>query len=221
MKLVFYSGEDENNFELHSYLVGMTNSTSPLITFIPSCSHDCYEDYHDFVNSFLGFNLNRFLYFPIDNPIDPVLEHEVFNSNIIHLSGGNTFYFLYYLRKNGLLKKLKEFVNNGGILTGLSAGAILMTQSIGTAGFPDFDRDENEMNIRNLKALGFVDFDFFPHYKNSKRYDLALREYSRTSKRPLFACPDGNGIIVDDLRTIFLGQSVCFFDGKKLKVGGS
>src|SRR5690606_32920603 len=103
-----------------------------------------------------------------------VLKQEVFKSDIIHLSGGNTFYFIKHLRQAKLLKDFKEFLNNGGVLTGLSAGAIIMTRSIQTAAFPSFDRDENEDNVRNFKGMGLVNFEFFPHYKNSLRYDREI-----------------------------------------------
>jgi dipeptidase E len=62
-----------------------------------------------------------------------------------------------------MLPLLKKFIQDGGILTGLSAGAIMMTETIEMAGYPPFDCDENEDNLKNLKSLNLVDFYFFPH----------------------------------------------------------
>ena len=64
------------------------------------------------------------------------------------------------LEKTGLLKELKAWVRNGGVLTGVSAGAIIMTKNIETAAFPSFDCDENEDNVKNLAGLQLVDFEF-------------------------------------------------------------
>ena len=62
--------------------------------------------------------------------------------------GGNTFYFIKHLRRSGIFNRLIEYANNGGILTGLSAGAIMTTPNIMTASFPPWDRDDNEDNVR-------------------------------------------------------------------------
>lgn len=217
MKLVLYSGgHDWENARLDDELIKLCNKKKPQITFIPSCSYLCESDFRDFINQYKKYNISKFLYFPVDNSaVSQILKEEVFKSDIIHLSGGNTFYFLKHLRKSKLLGPLMDFVKRGGILTGLSAGAIIMTRTIETASMPDFDRDDNDDNLTNLKSMGLVKFDFFPHYKNSKRYDLELLKFSKNRISPLYACPDGAGIIIDGNVTTFVGKVYCFYQGKK------
>jgi len=219
VKLVFYSGGDgEQNHTLDKELLRLCQNKSPRITFIPSCSFDGESDFQEFVDQYSSHKIYEFLYFPIDVPSDRVLQEEAFKSDVIHLGGGNTFYFLKHLRSSRILPRLKEFVKRGGILTGLSAGAILMTPSVATASIPDFDCDENHENITNLKAMGLVKFEFFPHYKNSKRYDIELKSYSKNIKHPLYACPDGAGIIVAKGVVKFVGKSFGFYQGQKFKL---
>jgi dipeptidase E len=215
MRLVFYSGgHDFENLLLDKNLL-MLAGNNPQITYIPSCSYLCEQDFREFVGQYAKFNIHNIINFPIDTDYTEVLKDEVFKSDIIHLSGGNTFYFLKHLRKTGMLEELKAFAKNGGILTGLSAGAILMTKTIETAGFPSFDKDDNDENIKSLKAMNLVNFEFFPHYKNSKRYDKEIELYSKSTDRPLYACPDGSGIIVDNDVIKFIGKAYCFHQGKK------
>jgi dipeptidase E len=215
MKLVFYSGgHDHENQLLDKNLLTLAGE-NPQITYIPSCSYLCEQDFSDFVGQFEKHHIHNIINFPIDTDYTDVLKEEVFKSDIIHLSGGNTFYFLKHLKRTGMLQELKTFAKNGGILTGLSAGAILMTKTIDTAGFPEFDKDENDENIKSLKAMNLVNFDFFPHYKNSKRYDDEISSYSRSIERPLYACPDGSGIIVENDEIKFVGKTYCFHRGKK------
>jgi dipeptidase E len=217
MKLIFYSGgHDFENILIDKNLLELSKKESPQITYIPSCSYLCEQDFKEFVTQYGRFNIHNIINFPIDVPYTDILKAEVLKSDIIHLSGGNTYYFLKYLRKSGMLKELKTFVKNGGILTGLSAGAIIMTKSIETAGFPSFDKDDNDENLTNLKGMGLVNFNFFPHYKNSKRYDREIVKYSRSLDSPVYACPDGSGIIVDDNELTFIGKAFCFFQGKKI-----
>ncbi len=215
MRLVFYSGgHDFENSLLDESLLGLAGK-NPQVTYIPSCSYLCDQDFREFVEQYGKYNIHNIINFPIDNDYTEVLKEEVFKSDIIHLSGGNTFYFLKHLRKTGMLAELKKYVRSGGILTGLSAGAIIMTKSIETASFPEFDRDENDENVKNLKAMGLVNFEFFPHYKNSKRYDKEIAIYSRKTDKPVYACPDGSGIVVDHDKIQFIGKAYCFHQGKK------
>jgi dipeptidase E len=222
VKLVFYSGgTDEENERLDEASISLCSSASPQLSYIPASSYGSESEFQDFVSSYKKFGVNRFLYFPIDIPFGDVKLEQVLDSDLIHLGGGNTYYFLNCLRKKKLIKKFKNFVKRGGVLTGLSAGGIIMTNDIMTASFPEFDRDDNDEGNKNLKSMGLVKFDFFPHYRNSKRYDEELLKYSKKNKKPLFACPDGSGVAIDGERMTFIGKSYCFFKGKKVQISSS
>ncbi len=222
MKLVFYGGGDgAENKGLDRALIKLSQTKKPRITYIPSCSYDHDTDFIDFIKQYKKYDVNKFVYFPVDIDVDTVLTKEAFKSDIIHLSGGNTYYFLKHLRQSSLMPELKKFVKRGGILTGLSAGAILMTPNIGTAGFPSFDRDDNEEKIKNFASMALVPFEFFPHYCNSARYDKELISHSKKTKNPIYACPDGSGIIVTNEILSFVGRAYCFFRGKKISIKGN
>ncbi len=119
MKLALYSGgHDFENREMDRNMLDIAGKRDPQVAFIPSSSYLSHLDFKDFVKQYRRFHIKRFLHFPIDAPYPDVLRQEVFNSDIIHLSGGNTFYFIKHLRKAKLLKELKAFVARGGVLTG-------------------------------------------------------------------------------------------------------
>jgi dipeptidase E len=217
VKLVLYGGgHEEENLHLDAEAIRLARVENPRVTYIPSCSFDSEADFIAFVQSYRKLGLTKFIHFPIDVPYDQVLLSEAFSSDIIHLSGGNTFYFLKYLKKTKILSKLKEFVRNGGVLTGMSAGAIIMTPDIKTAGYPKFDCDDNDEKITNLKAMNIVPFEFFPHYKNSDRYEKELIFQSKKVKHPVYAVPDLSGIVVEGNTLKFVGKTVCFLEGKKI-----
>ncbi len=217
MKLAFYSGGScSDNMAIDREVFQLSGKKKVKITYIPSSSYDHDEDFVDFCYQHRKFGITRIINFPVDIPVDKVMEKYAFDSDIIHLSGGNTFYFLYYLRKGRYLNKLRGFVNQGGVLTGLSAGAILMTPNINTAGFPTFDRDENSLGINKFNALNLVDFEFFPHYINSRRYDNALLAYSKTCKRSVYACANGAGLLINGAMKSFYGKVYCFNKGRKI-----
>ncbi len=219
MKLVFYGGGDHiDNRQLDKSLIKLVENKKPVFSYIPSSSVDADLEFVDFVNQYKRYNVKRFLTMPLDTNTDDVILKQVFKSDVIHLGGGNTYYFLQTLRQKRMFDELKKFVKRGGILTGLSAGAILMTPRIDTASFPQHDRDDNDCNIKNFKSLNLVDFEFFPHYKNSKRYDVELLEHSKSSNYPMYACYDGSGIVLNKGKLEFVGKVFMFVKGKKVKI---
>ncbi len=219
MKLVLYSGGDEKqNLHLDRTFVKLLSKKNPVITLIPSSSYLSEHEFKSFVKHYSKFRITRFIHFPVDVPFDKILFQEVMKSDAIHLGGGNTFYFLNSLRKAKLLPDLRKFVERGGVLTGLSAGAIMMTENIEMAAYPEFDRDENTVKITNLLALNLVDFLFFPHFKNSSRYDAFFKKYSRLKNKVIYACPDGAGIVVNGEELSFFGKVFAFSEGNKFAI---
>ena len=94
----------------------------------------------------------------------------------------------------------------------------MMTENIEMAGYPEFDRDENVVNIKNLSALNLVNFLFFPHFRNSARYDSVFKKYTRHSDKIIYACPDGAGIVVRDNEIRFIGKCFAFSKGHKFNI---
>ncbi|WP_353646217.1 Type 1 glutamine amidotransferase-like domain-containing protein [Mesorhizobium sp. WSM2239] len=111
----------------------------------------------------------------------------------IHLSGGNTAAFLARLRRSGMLGRLRNWANDGGLLVGTSAGAILMTPTVAVdALFGDGSPED----VRDGAALDLVPFEFFPHVQAKASYLPDLLAYSTRNSRPIIACPDGDGVVV-------------------------
>lgn len=219
MKLVFYSGgDDKDNKSLDKVFVELLDKKNPVVTFIPSSSYLSEQEFKGFVKHYSKYKISRFIHFPVDIPFDRILLQEVLRSDAIHMAGGNTFYFLNSLRKAKLLPELRKFAEKGGLLTGLSAGAIMMTENIDMAAYPEFDRDENSVGLKNLSSLGLVDFAFFPHFKNSARYDAAFKKYSKLKKKVIYACPDGSGIVMNDRELRFIGKTFAFSEGHKFTI---
>jgi dipeptidase E len=219
MKLVFYSGgDDKDNLQLDKAFVNLLNKKNPVLTFIPSSSYLSEQEFKAFVRHYSKFKITRFIHFPIDVPFDKTMFNEVMRSDAIHMAGGNTFYFLNSLRKAKLLPQLRTYAEKGGVLTGLSAGGIMMTENIEMAGYPEFDRDENTVNLTNLSSLNLVDFLFFPHFKNSSRYDTVFKKYTREHPKIIYACPDGAGIVRNGAELSFVGKCFAYSQGHKFSI---
>ncbi|MFG1499589.1 Type 1 glutamine amidotransferase-like domain-containing protein [Halobacteriovorax sp. XZX-3] len=219
MKIGLYGGGDFcDNVEIDEHILELCNSESPSITFIPAGSYESELDFIDLIMAYKKIGFKRFIHLPVDHEFDRTLKEEALQSDVIHLGGGNTFYFLKHLKESGMFEELIDYVENGGILTGLSAGAIITTPNIMTASFPPWDRDDNDDDVTDFKAMNIIDFEFFPHYRKSKRYDDELKRHSIFSRFPIYACPDGSGLVVTDEEIVVHGECYIFEKGQKYKL---
>ncbi|MFG1591978.1 Type 1 glutamine amidotransferase-like domain-containing protein [Halobacteriovorax sp. CON-3] len=219
MKIGLYGGGDFcDNVEIDEHILELCKSDSPSITYIPAGSYESELEFIDLIMAYKKIGFKRFIHLPVDHEFDRTLKEEALQSDVIHLGGGNTFYFLKHLKESGMFEELIEYVGRGGILTGLSAGAIITTPNILTASFPPWDRDDNEDNVTDFEAMNIIDFEFFPHYRKSKRYDDELKRHSILSRYPIYACPDGSGLVVTDEEVVVHGECYIFEKGQKYKL---
>ena len=126
----------------------------------------------------------------------------IFKSDVIYLSGGNTYYFLNNLKKRYFITRLRRYVENGGYIIGLSAGAIMMSKDISAAQFCGKDI----VGLSNLSSLDLVDFDFMPHWNRHSKYLDDLKKYSNNTGNTVYTCNDGDGIIIINNELQFYGD---------------
>ena len=219
MKLVFYSGGSKAiNKVLDEEIIKLSGKKSPQITYIPSVSYELKTYYRSWQKYFSSYGVKKFHYFGLEEDHSAADIEKAFKSDIIFLSGGNTYTFLAEMRSSTYAARFKKFIKYGGVIVGQSAGGILLTPNIGTAAVPSFDADENEDNLTDLKALNYVNFEFSPHYDGEADSDTEILEYSKQSKYPILACEDGAGVIVDGSKLSFVGNVIQFKDGMKFEI---
>lgn len=218
MKLVLYSGYDQDNEAIDEELVRLVGKASPRVTFVPASSQQGDYEFEYFCDTFRPYGFEDISIFNVDQPYSKAQAQSAIAADLIYLSGGNTFYFLQQIKRHHFDRLLKKFVGQGGVLAGLSAGSILMTPSIETAAFPDFDCDDNAVGLRNLEALGLVSFEFFPHFSPAPAYVAELKKQSKTMEWPMYAAADGSGIVVNDDRISFFGDLWEFWRGRMHKM---
>ena len=129
----------------------------------------------------------------------------------IHLSGGDTTAFLMRMRRCGMLEILKRWAKAGGLLIGTSAGAILMTPTIAVDALFSGRRPEH---VTDAEALDLLPFEFFPHVQAKASYLPDLLRYSMLTPRPIIACPDGDGVVVDDGVAECIGDTLWLSNGR-------
>ncbi|WP_432804074.1 Type 1 glutamine amidotransferase-like domain-containing protein [Bacillus arachidis] len=205
-KIVLYSDQVQEDRKLDYELLRLLNKENPSIAYLRSSSDVTGKYFNYVVKYYRELGISNVEYFDLDKEYDERKINDIFNYDAIHLSGGNTFRFLNSLRKRNLMQPLKYYVENGGVLIGVSAGSIITTKSIDTAQFVD----EDIIGLEDRSSLGFVDFDFLPHWseEQSEKYLDLLKDYSKLSNRTIFACKDGGGIVIDGENIKLIGDII-------------
>lgn len=92
------------------------------------------------------------------------IEKAVKECDVIHINGGNTFYLLEKMKETGADKIINDFVEQGKIYIGSSAGSIIAGPDI----YPARIGDDISVapNLTNYKGLELVDFIDLPHWGN-------------------------------------------------------
>ena len=217
MKLVLYSGGYSRENQALALEVGdlLRGKKQPFVAFVPGNAEDAECDFRDFKRTFAATGVKRFVCIPVDQELSGEDEAALLAADAIFLGGGNTFYLLHHLREKKLLPKLRAYARDGGLLMGLSAGSILMTPNVMTAEVPSLDCDDNDVGVKDYSALDLVPFEFSPHYCGGRKVDAELLDHSKRSKRPIYACADGEGIVVRDGTIRFVGRVTVFHNGHK------
>lgn len=141
-------------------------------------------------------------YFDLSDAFTDEMLAELPSYAAIYLSGGNTFTFMDAARRRGLHAILEQYLANGGVLIGASAGSIMCTPSIELAKFGD----ENEVGMTDFSGFGFVDFEFHPHFTDEPVERERLVAYQRTHGREIYTCKDGAGLHVTNGEIVLFGS---------------
>ena len=167
------------------------------VLFIPTAS--IYEEYKGYVGSArklfkkLGAVLTEM---DISKEDYASIEVAFNDADIIYSTGGNSFFLLEQLRKNGVDKLLKEELNKGKLFIGESAGAIVCAPDIKYIEM--MDKKPGDYSLTDDGGLSLINFYVLPHYLTApfkKITEKILEEFT-----DLDICPINNSqaVIVDD-----------------------
>lgn len=125
----------------------------------------------------------------------------------IYIGGGNTYKLLKVINRSGFSIVLKDYIQNGGIIYGGSAGAIILGKDISTV------KEENiKYNYGSSLGLSLIgDYSIICHYQEDK--DVQIKEYLKENNNPVIAIPEGVGLVVKgNLMTVLGVGSIAIFE---------
>lgn len=92
-------------------------------------------------------------------------EKKLDDYSAIFIGGGNTYSLLKGLKESNSLEKIRDFINNDGVVFGGSAGAIIFGKDIDCCGC----MDNNDVELKDTSGLDILNgISLFCHYTNKK-----------------------------------------------------
>lgn len=222
MPIFLLSATECPNKDLKEKLASEIKKRGGKIAYISSAPQDKQKiKFFETIKEYQNINPSITLeYFDLGEKFSDKDLQKVLNFRIIYLSGGNTFGLLNYINKRNFGKILKTNLNSNGLLIGASAGSIVLTPNINVCNLPEID--ENLVELKDLTALGLVNFEFYPHFAGNEQYLKEIKKYSKTINNPIYVCSDENGIFIDGHKVEILNNILKIQAGKMVgKMVGS
>lgn len=143
------------------------------------------------------------------------LKKELADCDVILVNGGNTYYLLNLVRKSGFDKVINEFLDQGKVYIGISAGSYIACPTIEQSGWKRVDEDAEKSKLDDLTALSLVPFIISAHY-NREKYREAVADGVAKTKYPVVALYDTQAIeVIDDKYKVVGDGPKEFFNGFK------
>ena len=126
-----------------------------------------------------------------------IRNHKLSNYAAIFIGGGNTYHLLQRLKDSGAFQQIKEYLDNGGVVYGGSAGAIIFGNDIDACMY----MDTNDLNFGDTGGFDMLfGCSFTAHYTNrcAEKHKAAtdyLIQYSH--REPVVALPEENSLYTD------------------------
>jgi dipeptidase E len=124
-------------------------------------------------------------------------------TDFVFVSGGNTFYLLQEMRRSGFADLIRQFVENGLIYGGTSAGSVVAGPNIGFTA--DLDDPSLAPQLTDYDGLNLTDVIVLPHWGSphfQERYAKTMQSGYKTGHKVILLTDDQYLIVENGQYTI-------------------
>ena len=140
--------------------------------------------------------------------------------SFLFIGGGNTFKLLYDIKRVNMFEPIREYLQNGGVAFGGSAGAIIFGEDLESCALDD----DNDVGLKDTEGFDVLEgISFLCHFTNripdqdrrSEKYLLKISEH-----RKVYALPEEDTLFVHDsqVEAIIDRPYYIFENGRKTEV---
>ena len=174
MRLILCGGGDGNQVK-ESYELFSKEVNGGKVLYIPlAWNHGNMDSCIDwFKSEMLPYGITD-----IEDVLDAkdITSDKLSNFSGVFIGGGNTFKLLKVLKETDAFDNLNTYLNNGGIIMGCSAGALIFGKSIDTCLKTELNinsTDENIVDLKDTSGFNKVNgYSLFVHYQNHIYLDI-------------------------------------------------
>ena len=209
-KLVLIGGGDvgrgNTSYEtdaIDKRVVELTDKVNPNFLFIGLASSfsDSYYDTMKKIYKDLGCTCVYLKKKNILNNRD-IVEKKISDADIIYFCGGDTIKLVNDLKEYDLVSLLKKAYDNGTILVGMSAGAIMLSKE----GYSDSLKLRDEADKYTfVEGLDFIDIAICPHYNDISKKEELKGDLKGTDKK-VYSLDNGTALISIDNNISFISS---------------
>jgi dipeptidase E len=143
------------------------------IVIISTSQQDLKENHPQMIsvkNTFIemGFKNVDFIDIEFENP------YKLKDYDIIFLNGGFPFYVLHHMKRTGTDVILKQLINDGKVIVGLSCGSCILGKD--NLLYNYIYPEANLFNTTDMSTLNAVDLRIWPHFKELCGIETNLSE---------------------------------------------
>lgn len=196
-KLVLFSNPTEAVMQKIEGHIFPENAENKTITFMPAEGlnnmKEKYKVFWEGASKNKGFEIK---YIDLESSDIESAKDLLEETNILIVTGGNTFILMNYLRTTGLDVSIKKFIErSNSTYVGFSAGAIILTPTINIASA------ENTIGLKDLSGLNVLDFEILPHFDAETGIDY-LESYKTTTEYEVKTITDDEALIIENSNII-------------------
>lgn len=192
---------------------GIIDPSKPIL-YIPVAREKRAPAYQDctewLLNEFSGITHG-----PIDTieSTDSIANIDLSAYTAIFIGGGNTYKLLKELKDSGAMQDIINYINNGGIIYGCSAGAIVFGQNINCCSY----EDSNDVGLKDMRGFDLIfGCNLSAHYMNAddQTNEIATKLLSEQSCiTPVIALPEEDSLYINGDSIQIIGtQNFCVFN---------
>ncbi|MDI9325354.1 MAG: Type 1 glutamine amidotransferase-like domain-containing protein [Alphaproteobacteria bacterium] len=122
--------------------------------------------------------------------------------DVVFVGGGNTFTLMKYVSQYNIKSNLTRLFERGGLYVGSSAGAIILSPTIESAG-EIIPKDKNTIGLVDLKGLAMVPFHIHPHTTENQME--SIESFRKTKSDPLVCLKDGEAVYIHNEFKQYIG----------------
>lgn len=202
-------GAGEQTIEANKRLNQVIDHTKPCLYIPLAMEADMYDSCYKWISGELK-DLD-IPYIDMVRSAEELAEKDLSAYSVLFIGGGNTYKLLYDIKRCGMFEKIREYLENGGVAFGGSAGAIIFGEDLESCKLDD----PNEVDLKDTAGYDVLGgISVLCHYTNrTTEEDEKNKEFllSISDHRRILAMPEEVTVFVNDDKVEIIGDRPYYY----------